>query len=863
MAYNETATLGFTVDGKGAEAGINSVKRSLSNLADTARSAGQTASTGLDSIGEGGTRAAQSLDRTTRNLISSIQRTTASMQAGSRSSSEYFRTLANQRGANVIALEPYLKQLDDVTAKQKKAQTAMAETDPVVQKLGISERQLAAAMRGVPAQLTDIVVSLQGGQRPLTVLLQQGGQLKDMFGGVVPAARALATQLMSMISPLTVAGTAVAGLTYLIREGTDQQDRISRSLIATGNAAGMTASQVIELGREVGSVTGQYGMAQDAVEALAASGKLTGEQIRTSLRGIVDGAQVTGQSVEKLVEQFEKVAEDPAEGIYKLNERYNFLTADIYKQIVALQKQGKTQEATQLAFETYSRAMSERMPQILENTGAIEQAWNNVKSVLIEVKNAIMDIGQSSVLEKQLAEANAALDDMYANYGAYSDDQRMAAQERIDRLKRQQAEERTAASATGERIRKETADIDKLYEAYKKKDSQKTDPEKSYYQSTSETIARQIEQLKLEAQQEGALTNAQKLRIQIENQAADSKKKLTAAHKEYLNKQLDELEALEKAASDRKFIKDYEKQYRDELDKTVKSYEDQIAVVGMSTEKAEMYRKELEIMRDARNRIDDAKAKGILPEGYDTKILEDARNQIDLMLQKQQELKDARNDPWLALKESLENYKESARDAGTQIRDMAQNTFQSMEDFFVKFATTGKLEFSDLVNSIIADIARMYAKKATASLFDFLFNMAGDSIASGFSSIFGSSGSGSSGVGFKYDASQFASNLEFRASGGPVSGKSAYIVGEQGPELFVPNTNGQIIPNNRLGAGSGISIRINQQNEGTPKQVSDTSADFDGKNLIIRIVTQDIQNDGMISRTMSKTFGMRRAAGAM
>ena len=283
----------------------------------------------------------------------------------------------------------------------------------------------------------------------------------------------------------------------------------------------------------------------------------------------------------------------------------------------------------------------------------------------------------------------------------------------------------------------------------------------------------------------------------------------------------------------------------------------------MSTEKAEMYRKELEIMRDARNRIDDAKAKGILPEGYDTKILEDARNQIDLMLQKQQELKDARNDPWLALKESLETYKESARDAGTQIRDMAQNTFQSMEDFFVKFATTGKLEFSDLVNSIIADIARMYAKKATASLFDFLFNMAGDSIASGFSSIFGSSGSGSSGVGFKYDASQFASNLEFRASGGPVSGKSAYIVGEQGPELFVPNTNGQIIPNNRLGAGSGISIRINQQNEGTPKQVSDTSADFDGKNLIIKIVTQDIQNDGMISRTMSKTFGMRRAAGAM
>ena len=320
---------------------------------------------------------------------------------------------------------------------------------------------------------------------------------------------------------------------------------------------------------------------------------------------------------------------------------------------------------------------------------------------------------------------------------------------------------------------------------------------------------------------------------------------------------------LERAASDRKFIKDYEKQYRDELDKTVRSYEDQIAVVGMSTEKAEMYRKELEIMRDAYNRIEDAEKKGILPEGYDTKILEDARNQIGLMLQKQQELKDVRNDPWLALKESLETYKESARDAGTQIRDFAKNTFQSMEDAFVKFATTGKLSFSDLIDSIIADIARMYAKKATASLFDALFQLGGQTIASGLGSISGSSSSGSSGVGFKYDANKFASGLQFRASGGPVSGKSAYIVGEQGPELFVPNTSGQILPNGSFGGTNGINVQISHKNEGTPQQVMDTSADFDGKNLIIKIVTQDIQNDGMISRTMSKTFGMRRAAGAM
>lgn len=851
MAYNETATLGFAVDSSGAEAGINNVKRSLNNLADTARAAGQTASSGLDAIGDGGSKATESLDRTTKNLISSIQRTTASMEAGSKSSSEYFRTLANQRGANVIALEPYLKQLDEATRKQKLAKEAMAATDPVVNKLGMSQKQLAAAMRGVPAQMTDIVVSLQGGQRPLTVLMQQGGQLKDMFGGVVPAAKALATQIMSLVTPLTVAGAAVAGLTYLIKEGADQQDRIAKSLIATGNAAGMTASQIIELGRDVGSMTGQYGAAQEAVEALAASGKLSGDEIRSALRGLVEGAQVTGQSVEKLAEQFEKVAEDPAEGIYKLNERYNFLTADIYKQIVALQKQGKTHEAVQLAFETYTRAMDERLPQILENTGAIEQAWTSVKTVLIEIKNAIMDIGRSSAMEKQLAEANAALDAMYANYGAYSDEQRKAAEERIETLKRQQSEEGAAAKATGERIRKETDAVNKLHEAYKKKDTKKTNPEQSAYDSLTASIKQQIAAYELQIRTGDAVTEAEKLRIKLDNEAASSKKKLTEAHKAEAKALIDRLEVVELEAKQRQFAKEYEKSYEANKRSLINRYDLEIQKIGLSTREAEKLTAANQIMFDAEEKIREGREKKTLAPGMDETIIDNARKMVDLQNQLLDAKYDAYNDPWLALTGSLKTYKDEAEDAGTQIRDLAKNAFSSMEDAFVKFATTGKISFSDLVNSILSDIARMYAKKATASLFDALFTLGGEQISSGLGSIFGSS-SGSSGI-----------LAGFRASGGPVSGKSAYIVGEKGPELFVPNTSGQILPTGSFGGTNGINVQISHKNEGTPQQVMDTSADFDGKNLIIKIVTQDIQNDGMISRTMSKTFGMRRAAGAM
>lgn len=45
--------------------------------------------------------------------------------------------------------------------------------------------------------------------------------------------------------------------------------------------------------------------------------------------------------------------------------------------------------------------------------------------------------------------------------------------------------------------------------------------------------------------------------------------------------------------------------------------------------------------------------------------------------------------------------------------------------------------------------------------------------------------------------------LGFKAMGGPVSSGSPYVVGEKGPELFVPNSSGSIIPNSKMGSGSG------------------------------------------------------------
>ena len=96
--------------------------------------------------------------------------------------------------------------IKSLAASGKEAEQALDAYSRQAQAAGLSTKAYTAALRGVPAQFTDIVVSLQGGMNPFTVLLQQGGQLKDMFGGVGPATRALGGYVAGLVNPFTLAG---------------------------------------------------------------------------------------------------------------------------------------------------------------------------------------------------------------------------------------------------------------------------------------------------------------------------------------------------------------------------------------------------------------------------------------------------------------------------------------------------------------------------------------------------------------------------------------------------------------------------------------------------------------------------------
>jgi hypothetical protein len=76
------------------------------------------------------------------------------------------------------------------------------------------------------------------------------------------------------------------------------------------------------------------------------------------------------------------------------------------------------------------------------------------------------------------------------------------------------------------------------------------------------------------------------------------------------------------------------------------------------------------------------------------------------------------------------------------------------------------------------------------------------SLFQGLSSIFGFGGGGDSPV---FGSTAFWGG---KAEGGDVSGSNSYMVGERGPELFVPKTSGTIIPNNQLGSAMGNQPQV-------------------------------------------------------
>ena len=292
----------------------------------------------------------------------------------------------------------YLSGLDAAIAKNKAMNEAMHGST-------ISAKQMQQALMGVPAQFTDIFTSLAAGQNPLTVFLQQGGQLKDMFGGAGNAARALGGYVVGLINPFTLAAAAAGALGVAYYQGSKEADALARAIIMTGNAAGASVGQLQDMARAVAAGTGAtQGAANEAIAAAASSGKIAAGNIELVSAAAIKLNKAVGLEVADTIESFAELGREPVKASEKLNEKYNYLTASIYTQIKALEDQGKTLEAGAVAQKAYADAMSGRADQVIANLGLIEQAWKGITGAAKSGWDAMLGVGRQATIADQIAE---------------------------------------------------------------------------------------------------------------------------------------------------------------------------------------------------------------------------------------------------------------------------------------------------------------------------------------------------------------------------------------------------------------------------------------------------------------------------
>jgi phage-related minor tail protein len=144
-------------------------------------------------------------------------------------------------------------------------------------------------------------------------------------------------------------------------------------------------------------------------------------------------------------------------------------------------------------------------------------------------------------------------------------------------------------------------------------------------------------------------------------------------------------------------------------------------------------------------------------------------------------------------KKAFASYTDNATNAARMGEQAFVSVTQNLESALDRFVQTGKLSFSDLARSIIADLIKIQMRAQLTSMFGSL------------GSIFGFGGGGGGGGGL-FSTAPSAGGLKFLADGGDINGPA--IVGERGPELFVPKTSGTIIPNHKLGSSMGNQPQI-------------------------------------------------------
>jgi lambda family phage tail tape measure protein len=744
-----------------------------------------------------------------------------------------------------------------------------------MQRGGLSAKQYAQALRLLPAQMRDSVGGFGNTLRAVASIL---GPVQLAVGGLAGGAAALVKAFL---------------------DGQRESQGFSSALILNGNAAGTTAGELRGLASALDEVVGTEAAASAALAQLATTGRVASGQLGLVAEAALRLQRDAGAPIEETVKLFAQLGERPAEAAAKLNAQYNFLTVAVFDQIRALEEAGKVSEAAALAQETFASALIDRTAAIEGNLGTLQRAARATSGFFQEMWDSILAIGREETPEQRLAEIEEQLARLPSSAGGRrargdtSSSQRTsltaeatalreqiaaqreqakaqadaAAQTRkaiADREKqdRDATSARQRAAADAQRIQKaqlavDLADIQRALDAetqaYGRQEQAlaaqrdaRLISEQTYYAERrrliAESTAGQIAAVEAESQRLAAenLTGAEALQRQTrlrDNEAEITRLRLDAIAL------VQQLGMEEEAANVRRERSAQEatratEEYLDTLDR---QYARELQAQGQGRRQREF--------NDGRDRLDDRfldmrqgveRNRGIAGEEETTRQLAELdRLQSEAITRYEdyfQRLTEVQADWSTGASAAIQDYFDEASNVAGQVQDALGSAFRGAEDAIVRFAQTGKLNFKDLADSIIADLIRIQIRSAITSLFG------GSGGGGGF---LGALGKLFSGIGGNV-------SVPARARGGPVSAGQPYLVGERGPELMIPSRSGLIVPNEKLQGAGGPNITMNL----TPAPNTDVATFAAMLQASEQRIRQIVQSDAVSGRGLWSRAGV-------
>lgn len=720
----------------------------------------------------------------------------AQSAAAGKTQSELMEMKAAQLGVSAQAA-PFIAQLK---AQEKQMKLT-----------GISAGQYNQAMRMLPAQITDVVTSLASGMPIWLVAIQQGGQIKDSFGGVGNTFKAL----LSFLNPVNVGLAALAvSMGALVKAGYDaykSQRDLQEALVLTGGYAGTSGAQFDKLAQDINNSTdATIGNIRSIATELAKSGKFTIDQIKAITKTTAQWSTVTGESSDKITDYFNKIAGDPVKGLAELNEQFNFLSEGQLTYIADLEKtKGKT-EAVTTATKLFADVMDQRLAELADSATPLEKMWTDIKkwasdawgwvgdhtlaalNLIIDVVAGTVEqvryllnqgdiligefivsatkamqkipgldgVGDSVIAQQQNIINNAKENnkELLKSIAERNERVKKGEQGYIDMMKNRAAVEQQYATKTKENIRKEAEELakrDKKQKAEKAKVSAGDKLEEQYQRDilALETQLRVLKEHKTItdtiSQQRKSLW-AEQAKIQI-LQEASTKRQLTDEEKSILaNKDKILAMAEQKAILGDQIVA--QTRLNQLQDSSIKFIQQQKAATEALAKTRGLSEREAARAEERAKVEADYLAKGGKEGDPQLTAMMDA-------LDNRYKEEDAKRDDWLAgAKNAFAEYGEEAMNMYDNIGNIASQALNGLSQQMADFLTTGQANFKDFAKSIISLIVQMITKMV---IFNSISGMMGGSTWTMGSLMNGFSGGGYTGDGGKYDPAGIVHKGEF------------------------------------------------------------------------------------------------------